>query len=263
MTTATTPAKLARWILVGFILSVLISPAQANLSLDRFEPFEIKLSRSLVKTLDPFITQRKKTGTAPLITFPELYAQLSPEQKSFMEHFRQLNPLELGGSNRPLPQPTGQEQFIRLDRQAILKEGKPFRVDTQFLPQPVYEAYQKMMAAMEANLGKRLLVESGYRSPAYQAYLFLFYLPKHDFSVRETSRHVALPGFSEHGSPAHQAIDFINAQGINGEDRPAEFEELQEFGWLAARAREFGFYLSYPKDGPSAYEPWHWHWEGN
>jgi D-alanyl-D-alanine carboxypeptidase len=92
-------------------------------------------------------------------------------------------------------------------------------------------------------------------------------MPKHGHSIRETNRFVALPGASEHGSPQRQAIDFITPQGINGEDRPEEFEELQEYGWPLARAREFGFHLSYPR-APStssrqaaAFEPWHWHYE--
>jgi len=206
-----------------------------------------------------------------LIRFEDLFARLTPLQRSFAEAFLALDPAPLGGSNRKLPPPDPGTQFVRLENQAILQEGRPGRLDVQYLPGPVFEAYLRMMAAMEADLGKRLLVESGYRSPAYQLYLFLFYMPKHGDSIRETSRFVALPGFSEHGSPARQAIDFINTQGINGEDRPEEFEELQEYGWLHARAREFGFHLSYPRQQgqspsgtvPVAFEPWHWHWEGS
>ncbi|HAM41218.1 MAG TPA: hypothetical protein DDX89_07900 [Candidatus Omnitrophica bacterium] len=124
-------------------------------------------------------------------------------------------------------------------------------------------AYEAMMEAMAHDLGKRLLVESGYRSPAYQLYLFLFYLPKHDHSIRETNRFVALPGHSEHGYPPRQAVDFINEEGINGEDNPEAFEALPEYQWLAHHAHEFGFVLSYPRDNPhnTAFEPWHWHFE--
>jgi D-alanyl-D-alanine carboxypeptidase len=125
------------------------------------------------------------------------------------------------------------------------------------------EAYQRMMAAMQADLGRRLLVESGHRSPAYQLYLFLYYMPKHDWSVKETNRFVALPGHSEHGNPNRQAIDFINQTGINGEDNPDEFEALPEYAWLQRRAGEFGFFLSYPRGNAqnTAFEPWHWHYE--
>ena len=236
------------------------APAAA-LSLDQLTDEEAALRLSAMQSLSPMVDERKKAGDAPHITFEELYRPLNPEQVRFLEKFRQVDPAALGGSSRRLPVPMGRESFVRLDRQVVRKEGNPVRLDAQYLPAEAYRAYERMMAAMEKDLGKRLLVESGYRSPAYQLYLFLFYMPKHGYSVRETNRHVALPGCSEHGSPAYQAIDFITPEGVNGEDRPEEFEELQEYGWLHARAGEFGFRLSYPRGGESAFEPWHWHWE--
>lgn len=257
-----------------FTLSVGVSFAGA-VSLDGLTAQEMELRQSLMKKLVPFVDARKKAGTAPLITFEELTARLAPAEIAFLESFRRIDPAEVGGSSRRLPPPAPDTRFIRMDRQAVLREGKRVLLDTQYLPLEAHEAYRRMMAAMEEDLGKRLLVESGYRSPAYQLYLFLFYMPKHAYSVRETNRHVALPGCSEHGCPAFQAIDFITPEGINGEDRPEEFEELQEYGWLRARAREFGFHLSYPRpllkspllpgaevgvrEAVSAFEPWHWH----
>lgn len=251
-------------LMTAFALSVLgVSSDAGALSLDRLTEEEQALLHSTRKALISWVDARKREGTAPLITFEELYARLTPEQIAFAESFRRIDPAEIGGSSRKLPAPASGTSFIRLGRQVALRDGKPVLLDTQYLPSVVYKAYERMMAAMEQDLGKRLLVESGYRSPAYQLYLFLFYLPKHEDSVRETNRHVALPGCSEHGSPAFQAIDFITPGGINGEDRPEEFEELQEYGWLHARAKEFGFHLSYPRGGDSAFEPWHWHWEGS
>ncbi len=241
-------------------LPMVISPA-FGISTERLSEQDITLLESVRRALVPLVDRRKGVGTAPLLTFEELYAPLNSDQRVFLDRMRALDPSKLGGSSRKLPLPSGKETFIRLDRQVILREDKPVRLDTQYLPLPAHEAYRRMMGAMEADLGKRLLVESGYRSPAYQLYLFVFYLPKHGYSIRETNRHVALPGCSEHGSPAFQAIDFITPAGINGEDRPEEFEELQEYGWLMNRAGEFGFHLSYPRRGPSAFEPWHWHWE--
>ena len=232
-------------------------PARA-VSLDGLNEREKMLLNATVEVLDPFISQRRAAGTAPLITFEELYSHVSPEQARFLDAFRALDPKQTGGSNRKLPAPRPETRFVRLVQPNLA---------VQYVPEPAYRAYLRMMAAMEQDLGKRLLVESGYRSPAYQLYLFLFYMPNHSTSVRETNRHVALPGYSEHGSPAFQAIDFITPGGINGEDRPEEFEELQEYGWLHARAKEFGFFLSYPRpsagsgQGESAFEPWHWHYE--
>jgi len=256
-------AQTMRW--TGFFLAaflILRSMAAAQVpSIDRLSPAETALRRSVVETLTPLVEQRKKSGTAPLLTFTEIYAPLNAQQRAFLDQIRALKPESLGGSSRKLPMPSPEDRFVRIENQRVVRDDQPVPMDAQYLPEPVYLDYRRMMAAMEQDLGKRLLVESGYRSPAYQLYLFLFYMPKHGDSIRETNRHVALPGCSEHGSPQRQAIDFITPGGINGEDRPGEFEELQEFGWLQHRAGDFGFHLSYPRGGPSAYEPWHWHYE--
>ncbi len=231
-------------------------------SIEQFSNEEVILLHSILGLLKPLVEERKKAGTAPLLTFKELYAPLKPEQRVFLDQIRALEPKNLGGASRKLPLPSSEDRFIRLDNQMVLRDGTATAIDTQYLPDMVYRDYQRMMVAMEQELGKRLLVESGYRSPAYQLYLFLFYIPKHDYSIRETNRHVALPGCSEHGSPSCQAIDFITPNGINGEERIEEFEEIQEYTWLLNRGKEFGFHLSYPRGGPSAYEPWHWSWSG-
>ncbi len=258
-------------LLLGFGGALSFTATCQAISLERLASEEINLLRSILKALDPLIVQHKQAGTAPLLTFEELHAPLTGQQIAFLDQIRQLDPILLSGSNRKLPAPDSATPFVKLDTQVVFREGKPIRLDTQYLPQPAALAYQQMMAALEADLGKRLLVESGYRSPAYQLYLFIFYMGKHDYSIRETNRFVALPGASEHGCPQQQAIDFITPEGINGEDRPEEFEELQEYGWLNARAHEFGFHLSYPRrpkgsdpkkaGSDPAFEPWHWHWE--
>ncbi|MFH0986313.1 MAG: D-alanyl-D-alanine carboxypeptidase family protein [Candidatus Omnitrophota bacterium] len=147
-----------------------------------------------------------------------------------------------------------------MNGQKIYVSGKERILPPQFLPPEVFKTYQFMMSSMENETGKRLFVESGYRSSAYQLYLFIYYLSNHDYSIRETAKWVALPGYSEHGAPDHQALDFINGDGINGENNAAEFEALTEYRWLLKNAGKFGFVLSYPKDAGVGitYEPWHW-----
>ena len=242
----------------GFVCA---SPASA-LNVQQLEPTEIETLRSTLQTLEPTISAKKQDGSAIVLTWDELYAPLSPDQRMFLDEFRQLRAETLGATSHYFGEVT-EVDLVPVGQQTILKEGLPTPLDPQFLPRDVQDAYERMMDAMEADLGKRLLVESGYRSPAYQLYLFLFYMPKHDDSVIETNKFVALPGHSEHGYPPRQAIDFINQEGINGEDHPEEFEALPEYQWLQQRADEFGFHLSYPRDNPyhTAFEPWHWHHE--
>jgi len=119
-----------------------------------------------------------------------------------------------------------------------------------------------MMAAMQADLGRRLYLSSGHRSGAYQLYLYFYYLKNHDWSIKETGRFVALPGYSEHGAKHRQALDFV-AEGVSLDDETEKFEKLPEYAWLQKNAARYGFFLSYPRNSPTGitFEPWHWHFE--
>ena len=64
-----------------------------------------------------------------------------------------------------------QVEWQRLSGQVVRGPAGETRLSTQLLPVPVWRAYQAMSRAMEAELGSRLLVGSGYRSPAYQLFV--------------------------------------------------------------------------------------------
>ena len=232
---------------------------------DRLNPADQAHLEAILQTLEPVITFKRQDGSAILLTWEALYAPLTNDQRTFLETFRALRGQDLGATAHYFGELAEPVELVLVGPHTYWKDGVLTPVDPQYLPRPAFDAYERMMQAMEDDLGQRLLVESGYRSAAYQLYLFLFYLPKHGYSVRETNRFVALPGHSEHGWPPSQAIDFINVQGVNGEDNPEAFEALPEYQWLTRRASEFGFVLSYPRDNPSktAFEPWHWHFERN
>jgi len=230
----------------------------------RLTPDDIETLQGLLQTLEPVIAARKQDGSANLLTWDALYQPLTPTHRAFVDALRAVKASTLGATSHYFGEASPTE-LVPVDAQHVVKQGQRTPLDPQHVPRPVHEAYQQMMAAMEADLGKRLLIESGYRSPAYQLYLFLFYMPKHDYSITETNRFVALPGHSEHGYPPRQALDFINQEGINGEDHPEEFEALPEYQWLQRHAGTFGFVLSYPRENPhhTAFEPWHWHYESS
>ena len=237
------------------------SSAEA-LNVDRLEPPEQTLLQSTLQHLEPVITAKKPDGTANILTWDALRDPLTEEERAFLGRFRALKAEALGSTSHHFGEADASD-LEPVGPQQAFKDGAPAPLDPQFLPRPVREAYEAMMQAMRRDLGKTLLVESGYRSPAYQLYLFLFYLPKHGYSIRETNRFVALPGYSEHGNPERQAIDFINEDGVNGEDHPEQFEALPEYRWLQQHAKAFGFFLSYPRDNAyhTSFEPWHWHYE--
>lgn len=238
------------------------APAWA-VNVERLEEADQQRLDALLQRLQPLIDQRRARGTLPVMSFQDLYVPLTSDQRELLDAIRAIAPETLGGSSRRLPPPSPYENFVRIDGQMIRFREETKTLHPEYLPRPVFKAYRVMMQAMQRDLGRRLFVESGYRSPAHQLYLFCFYLPKHHYSIQDTNRYVALPGCSEHGSPARQAIDFINADGINGEDHPEEFEVLPEYAWLQQHARRYGFHLSYPRNNPlnTSFEPWHWHYE--
>ena len=244
-------ALLLSWQLPAFALNV-----------ESLEPNERAQLEAVMQALGAGIEPKKADGTANLLTWEALYAPLDADGRAFLDAFRALKAESLGATSHHYGD-TPPEDLVGVELQYVLKNGAQTPVDAQYLPRKVLTAYRAMMVAMKRDLGTSLRVESGYRAPAYQLYLFLFYLPKHGYSIRETNRFVALPGYSEHGAPDRQAIDFINERGINGEDHPEEFEALPEYAWLQAHAAQFGFVLSYPRDNPShtSFEPWHWHYE--
>lgn len=237
----------------------------ASVNVERLEPPDVARLDAFLRHVEPLIAAKKRDGTANLLTWDELYQPLSSDERAFLDAMRALKADQLGATSHFFGETHESLDLVPVGPERVTKDGAPTLLDPQYLPRDVHAAYTKMMDAMNQELGKRLFVESGYRSPAYQLYLFLFYLPKHEHSIRETNRHVALPGYSEHGYPPRQAIDFINQDNINGEDHPEEFEQLPEYQWLLAHASEFGFHLSYPRNNSTntAFEPWHWHYESS
>ncbi|MBF0123052.1 MAG: M15 family metallopeptidase [Candidatus Omnitrophica bacterium] len=249
------------------LLFVLATAAEAApLNVERLSDKDIIKVRELIRKLSPLILEREKQGDLARLTFEELYAPLSKGQQAFLKSFQDLDGKKLGIKIPYRGLATGQETLVAVKGQAVRvhdKEGLQ-ALPVQFVSPDVYKSYTAMMEAMNKDLGKQLYIESAYRSSAYQLYLFVYYLSNHAYSIQETARFVALPGFSEHGWPQHQALDFINEDGISGEYHAEEFQNLLEYDWLMKNADQFGFVLSYPKDSSSGitFEPWHWRWGG-
>jgi len=242
--------------------------AYAGLDLERLSPDDIKMADEVMAKLGPLIKERQDKGTAPVIVFGDLYRVLDVPQETFVKKFLQLDGKKLGIKipYRGYIEPG--TNLVEIKNQVVgdpaSGKGKVRVIPRQYLPEEVYQRFTKMNRAMKRDIGRTLFVDSGYRSGAYQLYLFLSYLKKHNYSIRETARFVALPGYSEHGSPAWQAIDFINIDGVN-EDSPGAFVNLPEYKWLVKHAAVFGFVLSYPEgnDTGITFEPWHWRCENS
>lgn len=218
-----------------------------------FPPRDRGLIVSILHTLGPLIKDKQRSGSAPLLSWSELIKPLDSKQRILIERFRRFS-----GAADDDDDPT-QPPLVRLDNQSFSKNGRAKLIPPQYVTQAVYDAYTRMSQSMQNDLGTTLRIESGYRSPAYQLYLYLSHLSRYQFNVAKTNRHVALPGQSEHGSLQNPAIDLINAAGINGEYNPKKFTLLPEYRWLTLHAEVSGFKLSFPEATiDSAFEPWHW-----
>jgi hypothetical protein len=238
--------------------------SKEKLNVEKLTPEHIAKVKDLIANIEPLIQKKDQEGKLPALTFKQLESPLNSKEKRFLRLFQNLQAGEIGVTIPFRGLTEGQFPLTRVNGQKIYVKGKEKILPPQFMPPGIFTTYRFMMNAMENATGKRLFVESAYRSSAYQLYLFVFYLSNHDYSIRETAKWVALPGYSEHGDPEHLALDFINADGINGEENAAKFEALPEYQWLLKNASKFGFVLSYPKNAGTGitFEPWHWRYEG-
>jgi LAS superfamily LD-carboxypeptidase LdcB len=245
------------------LLFVVGSGSNNNIDVVKLSMSDRAMVERVLGKLAPLIAERRQKSNLATLTSDELYAPLDAEEQTFLKHFAAIDPnqLEITIPYQGIPQKAPELVVIRGQIMKIA-ENKTQTVPPQFLPKDVYEAYQAMAGAMKKDIGKTLYVESGYRSSAYQLYLFIFYLKNHEYSIRQTAKSVAWPGYSEHGWPQRQAMDFVNEQGIDGQDNPKLFEALEEYRWLLLHAGQYGFELSYPKESKMAFEPWHWRYKG-
>jgi len=120
---------------------------------------------------------------------------------------------------------------------------------------PDTAAAWRAMVAAAAQDDIQLLVVSGFRSFEYQAEIIRKKLKGGQIITDILQVNVA-PGFSQHHTG--NAID-IASPGFK--PLTEEFENSPAFAWLAERAAEFDFRLSYPRNNPDgiSYEPWHWY----
>jgi hypothetical protein len=158
----------------------------------RFGTADRVLVDSIRTALEPLIAAGAEDGSSLRIDLDEVMGALDPEARRFLDSIQ--------GDVRPGP--ADGVEFVRLVGQSVRGAQGQTTLPVQLLPAVVHEAYQAMSAAMEAELGKRLLVGSGYRSHGYQLFVFASYLSAADYSITETLRHVSLP--SEHSQPERQ-----------------------------------------------------------
>lgn len=156
--------------------------------------------------------------------------------------------------------PPPSEYAARVPRVAecsnLIEVGVDIRGRKMLLEPRAAEAWSLMKSAAATD-GFELLLVSSFRSVEYQASIVLKKLEKGQ-SLDEILKVSAYPGFSEHHSG--RAVDICSREHPLLEPT---FDQTPEFRWLASKAADFGFRMSYPPNNPFgiAYEPWHWCWQ--
>lgn len=184
--------------------------------------------------------------------------------------------LILANKDNPLDEDHAPESLFRLD-ESYTMGGKTVELEGE-----TADAAMSMIDAMRADGIDDVYVTSGYRTYAYQAYLFDYYcgLEKAkdpDLSDEEIKQKVleysAYPGTSEHQTGL--CLDLMTSEmsglwnyGSETPDNPYDkgFAETSAFEWLSEHAHEYGFILRYPEDKVNvtkySYESWHYRYVG-
>jgi hypothetical protein len=196
----------------------------------------------------------------PVIGRDALPNLLSTEEVAIIDRLFSVDPSIYGLRGPRFATEPVSDNLVRIAPQPYKYQGQERHTDLQYVPEAAFRAYEDMNGKMQSELGRPLLIKFGYRSEAFQAITFLSYLRLNAFDVQKTAQRVAIPGYSEHGTPRQQALDFQSVDGLPGDETPQDFEGTGEFDWLVANAHHFDFSMSYPKGNPSGimFEPWHW-----
>lgn len=230
------------------------------LNVEKLSDKDARTVDSFLEKLTPLVEEKKKKNNANLLTFDELYAPLNKKEKKFLKKIQGLKPKQLGVRTPRQKEEKNALAFKEVTGQRIRLNGQRTSLPPQAVSPEAYTAYEKMMLAMEKDLGKRFYIESAHRGKPYHLYNFIKYLREHKYSLLETAKLNALPGYSEHNLKTYHAIDLINEDGINGEPDVSDYEKLPEYRWMLKNAADYGFTLSYPRGNPYGidFEPWHW-----
>jgi LAS superfamily LD-carboxypeptidase LdcB len=224
--------------------------------------FGIHEQKIIAGMLPKFAELRIKDPHVRIVSLTALKRTFTTKELKFIKNFLLINPYLycFRGEHYGLSQVP--KDLVTIKKESAPGSGKVVTRGVHYLPKDVHSAYQGMNRVMLRDIGRRVFVESGYRSPAYQCILFIEYLVEDDFDITKTVKRIAFPGYSEHGAPHTQAIDFITEDREDNSTVNPIFEKTKEYRWLSAHAVEYGFALSYPRGNKLgvAFEPWHWHY---
>jgi LAS superfamily LD-carboxypeptidase LdcB len=199
----------------------------------------------------------------PTVTLDRLRAGLGHDQRAIVDQIIDLDPRDYGvrtpyaGDLEPVP-----ADLVKVSGQQYTEHGEQKTIGEKYIPRHIFDAYVRMNDAfMTEHRDRRLLVQSCYRSPAYQVAVFINWLINgYDGDIAKTIRHASPPRYSQHTIASKAAIDFKTIDGSPSSGTPEDFKDTIEYAWLREHGGEFSFYESWPEGNEFGMraEPWHW-----
>lgn len=197
----------------------------------------------------------------PIMTLKDLFRILDKKETALIHKILDTNPRDFGIAGEFFGINDIPKNLVVVKGQKYFISGETRTVKPQYLPENILSAFRAMDKKMREDVELSINIQSGYRSPAYQLIVFFDNLYKKKWSLKETLKVAALPGWSEHhGYPKKQATDIAPVKGIQGLEN---FYKTEEYKWLLKNAEKFGFFLSFPEGNKTGikFEPWHWHYK--
>jgi LAS superfamily LD-carboxypeptidase LdcB len=204
----------------------------------------------------------------PTVTLDRLRTLLSAAQRAVVDQIIDLDPRDYGvsapyaGDLEPVP-----ADLVKVSGQRYSEHGEQKVIREKCVPRHVFDAYVRMNDAfMTEHRNRKLLIQSGYRSPAYQVVVFINWLINgYAGDIAKTIRHASPPRYSQHTIASKAAIDFKSIDGSPSSGHPEDFKDTVEYAWLRQHGGEFSFYESWPEGNEYGMraEPWHWQYRSS
>lgn len=219
--------------------------------------FSNEIAASVIASVQEYIQAHPQT--VRLLSYEKLYDLLDEKERELCKAIRALTPPGIEGPIKADNAEASTDNLERVSPSLCLESPSDPSSLFQYLPHNAHSSFVSMTESCEEEIGEALVLLSGYRSLAYQLYIFLMALRNAKWNIDETLETVMLPAYSEHSDPKHTAVD-ISIRGHSEENDPLWFAETDAFAWLSENADTFGFTLSFPKNNSTvvSFEPWHW-----
>ncbi len=137
------------------------------------------------------LEQEKNKKEFRVISFDGLFKLLDKNEQDLIDRILKVDPHKLGFNGQFYGIKDVPNNLVEILNQQYKVKDEIKIVDAQFLPQETFSAYEKLNQSLNNETKKKLLVLSGYRSSAYQAFVFLWYLREYKFDFTKTLKRAA------------------------------------------------------------------------